>query len=98
MLGANSFARNTTGPTENSLAPKRAAQLPVDRAPRAFALARPGNESIQPNALARFVRNVCGSNDTKGRFCKLPLYSRIIFGWLVCPSESGATRPNMIGE
>lgn len=41
---------------------------------------------------------LCGSNDTKGRFCKLPLYSRIIFGWFVCPSESGATRPNVIGE
>jgi hypothetical protein len=32
--------------------------------------------------------HLCGSNDTRRRFCILPLYSRIIFGWLGFPSET----------
>jgi hypothetical protein len=60
-------------------------------------------KSVTYDALAGFLKvialqdadrsQLCGSNDTAGRSFTLPLYSRIIFGRLVCPSESGASRP-----
>ena len=66
MRGANSFARNITGPTKKfdmAQGARSKEQIRSDERKRAtsfwltalcaFALARPGNESNQPNALAR---------------------------------------------
>ena len=83
--------------------------VPTALHPRIQFACTPLPKSVTFDALAGLLKvlialqdadqsQLCGSNDTAARFFTLPLYARIIFGRLVCPSESGAMRPNAIGE
>jgi hypothetical protein len=66
-------------------------------------------KSVPNDALARLLKvptalqdadrsQLCGSNGYGGSVFHPTLYSRIIFGRLICSGESGASRPNVIGE